>query len=42
MIAMTQGKSHEVGWRDKGHVYCDCAIERRAISDEEFKEVDPQ
>jgi hypothetical protein len=42
MIAMIQGKSNEMRWRDKGHDHCDCAIEGRAVSDEESKEADPQ
>jgi hypothetical protein len=42
MIAMTQGKSNEVRWGDNEHGHCDCAIERRAVSNEEFKEADPQ
>jgi hypothetical protein len=42
MIAMIQGKSNKVKGRDKGNHYCNCAIERRAASDEESKKVDPQ
>jgi hypothetical protein len=38
LIAMIQGKSNEVRWRDKGYEHYDCAIERRAVSDEESKE----
>jgi hypothetical protein len=39
---MLQGKSNEVRWRDRGYDHCDCAIERRAVSDEESKEANPQ
>jgi hypothetical protein len=42
MIAMIQGKSNEVKWRDKGYDHCDCTIDRRGVSDEESKETDPQ
>jgi hypothetical protein len=38
MIAMTQGKSNKVRWRDKGDDHCGCVIERRAVSNEESKE----
>jgi hypothetical protein len=41
MIAVIQGKSNKVRWRDKRYDHCDCAIERRTFSDEESKEVDP-
>jgi hypothetical protein len=34
MMAMIQRKSNEVRWRDIGYDHCDCAIERRAVSDE--------
>jgi hypothetical protein len=42
MIAMIQGKSNEMRWRDKEYDHCDCAIEKRAVSDKESKEADPQ
>jgi hypothetical protein len=42
MIAMITGKSNEVRGRDKGHDHCNYAIEKRAVSDEESKEADPQ
>jgi hypothetical protein len=42
MIAVIQEKSNEVRWRDKRHDHCGCAIERRAVSDEESKKADPQ
>jgi hypothetical protein len=41
MIAMIQGKSNEVRWRDKEYDDCDCAIVRRAVFGEESKEADP-
>jgi hypothetical protein len=40
MITMIQGKSNQVRWRDKEYDHCDCATERRAISDEKSKEAD--
>jgi hypothetical protein len=42
VIAMIQGKSNDVRRRDKGHDYCDYAIQGLAVSDAESKEVDPQ
>jgi hypothetical protein len=42
MIVMIQEKSNEVTWRNREYDHCDCAIERRAVSDEESKEADPQ
>jgi hypothetical protein len=37
MIAVIQGKSNEVRWRDKRYNHCGYAIEKRAVSDEESK-----
>jgi hypothetical protein len=41
MIPMIQARPKEVRCRDKEYDHCDCARDRRAVSDEESKEADP-